>query len=513
MAKSRVAETGRERVPPPPRMTGMGLQQAALFATLGAVLFAALGAFMAGSQEDPNLVKNVDSLGAGVVTALTAPEHDTWRSRAGTHKEMRAQFKDIYGEELAFPAISEDAKNRILRDDAKLEARNKNRLQRLREGNIALTDGMLRGLKIDFKTSKAGTNQHVGARFNPANIGSWQQVSGDVMVGITQAEETGAGVFRARVYAKPYKNASGTQVGTAYAVFSQSALDAAGAGGGVWMLLTPLLVAAACILVLVQASGAAAGAKALARDLDTIGRGRIDLRVKQTTGGEVGLAQRQADRMAKNLQLIVATGSDDLDEALEKELDLATQIHGSLRPSDPPRVPGFELETLFKSGRDIGGDYFDYIDLDDNRVAIVLADCSESIRGVPAAMVMAMTRAYLKTAIDPDTLPSEWLKATNRSLSNDLKSGMAVTALVAVLDSSSGEVVMASAYRKSLGRAHYLRARLERRGGDLVAHPHARPGSGMLSSMVGVNALVELDAARGDVAEGDRVPALLLGAV
>jgi len=445
MAKSRAAESGRERVPPPPRMTGMGLQQAVLIGSLAAIVFAALGAFMAGNQKDPNLEKNIDAIGAGLVTALTAPEPDTWRTRAGTYGEMRRVLKEVYGEEFDFPAVSKETRDRLLGEDAKLQERNQNRLQRLRAANITLTDGMLKGLKLDFRSAKEGKDQHVGAQFNPANVSSWQPVTGDVMVGITQAEMVGGGPFRARVYMKPYKNASGTVVGNAYAVVSQSALDAAGGSGGMWKFLTPLLVAAGCILMIVQANQAAAGARSLARDLDMIGRGRLDLRVTQSAGGEVGLAQRQADRMTKNLQLIVSTGSGDLDEALEKELDFANQIHESLRPSDPPRVPGFELETLFKSGRDIGGDYFDYIDLDDHRVAIVLADCSESIRGVPAAMVMAMTRAYLKTAIDPSTLPSEWLKATNRRLANDLKSGMAVTALIAVLDHSSGEVILASA--------------------------------------------------------------------
>ena len=75
----------------------------------------------------------------------------------------------------------------------------------------------------------------------------------------------------------------------------------------------------------------------------------------------------------------------------------------------------------------------------------MLADCSDTLRGVPAAMIMAMTRAYLKTAVDPDQGPAEWLKTANRRLANDLKSGMAVTAILALLDTQSGEVKLASA--------------------------------------------------------------------
>jgi serine phosphatase RsbU (regulator of sigma subunit) len=212
-----------------------------------------------------------------------------------------------------------------------------------------------------------------------------------------------------------------------------------------WLMLGPLLVGVALAMMIMQANTAATGIKNLARDLDMIGRGRLDHRVNTSASGEVGFAQRMAERMSKNLQLIKSTGSTDLDEAIEKEMDLANEIHQSLRPNDPPRLPGYELETLFRGGSEIGGDYFDYIELDNDRIALLIADCSDSLRGVPAAMVMAMTRAYLKAAIDAETGPADWLKWVNRRLSRDLKSGMAVTALVVVLDTTKGELVAASA--------------------------------------------------------------------
>lgn len=71
-------------------------------------------------------------------------------------------------------------------------------------------------------------------------------------------------------------------------------------------------------------------------------------------------------------------------------------------------------------------------------------------------------------------------------------------------------VVMARAYRKSPGRAHVVRAVLERDGDTLAARPHPKQGSGMLSSMVGVDALVLIPAERGDVAAGERLEAMIL---
>ena len=420
----------------------MGLQQVAMIAALGAVLAAALGGWMAGNQKDPNVERNMDAIGVGVVSVLTAPESSTWTSRAGTFKEAKKRIRDALGEEAELPATPKAEISR----DARLEERNRNRLGLLLEANASLFDGALRGVAIDFRGARHGQDQQTGARFDRNAVGNnARNLGGDVSVSIVTGQQAGGGTFTARVYSRPYKNMAGSQIGVAFAVFNQGAIDNAGGAGGMWVFLTPLLVGLFAFLVVFQANQAASGARSLARDLDAIGRGRLDLRVTQSAGGEVGLAQRQADRMAKNLQLIQTTGSGDLDEAIEKELDLANQIHGSLRPSDPPRVPGYELETLFKGGRDIGGDYFDYVDLDESRIALVIADCAESIRGVPAAMVMAMTRAYLKSSIDPSSPPSEWLSRTNRRLANDLKSGMAVTALICVLDTESGEATLASA--------------------------------------------------------------------
>lgn len=446
MAKSRSGETGRERVPPPPRMTGMGLQQVALIAALGSVIAAAVGGFMAGNQADPSATRHIDEVGAGVVTLLTAHESDSWRAQAGTFGAALKRIKAAFGDELELPSREKKDIDRDSVEDDTLNRRNKDRLANLMQNNPTLFDGMLKGLTIDFKSTRQGTDQRVGARIDTGAVGNAARTLGSgVSVAVVSAKSLEGGTFSARVYHKAYKDAGGTVVGNAYAVFSQQMLDNAGGGGGLWLFLTPLLVAVFAFYVLMQANQAAAGARALARDLDSIGRGKLDLRVNVSANGEVGLAQRQADRMAKNLQLILSTGSGDLDEAIEKELDLANQIHESLRPAEPPRVPGYEIETLFKSGREIGGDYFDYIEIDDNRIALVLADCADSIRGVPAAMVMAMTRAYLKSSIDPATPPSEWLSKTNRRLANDLRSGMAVTALICVLDMESGDVIMASA--------------------------------------------------------------------
>jgi len=81
------------------------------------------------------------------------------------------------------------------------------------------------------------------------------------------------------------------------------------------------------------------------------------------------------------------------------------------------------------------------------------------------------------------------------------------------LERPRAPVQLAGGYRKQAGRTHYLRATVVRDGDRLIAHPHPRQGSAMLSSLVGCNALVELAADATEIPPGSSVPALLLEAV
>jgi hypothetical protein len=432
--------SGRERNPPV-RMTGMGLMQLALFCGLAAVVLALVGTLMAGSASDPTASNNADSLGAGLAMVLSAPEPDTWHKKAGTVEEARKLVKE-YFPNIEWGTVTD--KNELAKRDYRATQRNEERLLNVERTLGGMNTGALRGLMIRASDTKVLNDWGVGARINADAFQSQRKIGGEVSVATMPASlPGGSGVFTARVYHRGYKQGK-NHVGDVYVILSEAALQPSG-GGGVWVFLTPLLVAIAIGLLLAMVNKHVTTLKGVARDLDQIGRGRLDLRVATGGTGEAGFLQRATERMVKNLALIQTTGSGDLDEALEKELDTATQIHESLRPSDPPRVPGYELETLFKAGRDIGGDYYDYIELDAKRIALVLADCSESLRGVPAAMVMAMTRAYLKTAISAETGPAQWLKDVNRRLARDLKSGMAVTALAIVVDTSTHEAFAASA--------------------------------------------------------------------
>jgi molybdopterin molybdotransferase len=81
------------------------------------------------------------------------------------------------------------------------------------------------------------------------------------------------------------------------------------------------------------------------------------------------------------------------------------------------------------------------------------------------------------------------------------------------IDRPRASARLATDHVKAAGRSHYLRARLERQGNHMVAHLHPRQGSATLSSLVELDALVELAAEIERVRAGDEVPVLLLAAV
>jgi molybdopterin molybdotransferase len=94
-----------------------------------------------------------------------------------------------------------------------------------------------------------------------------------------------------------------------------------------------------------------------------------------------------------------------------------------------------------------------------------------------------------------------------------LRPGLLAMQGARVLERPQVSVRVTGGYRKQAGRAHYLRARVTRSGDQLIATPHAKQGSAMLSSLVGCNALVVIAAEQTELAPGGAAPAILMEAV
>ena len=134
--------------------------------------------------------------------------------------------------------------------------------------------------------------------------------------------------------------------------------------------------------------------------------------------------------IASNLIGIYAERSRQ--QRLSQELDLARQIQKSLIPLSIPVVGDYQIETFSNSALEVGGDYYDFIPMGQNRMMIVVADASG--KGVPACMLMAMCQSFCRSSVERFTMLEVFLKDLNRHLFRDSDRGHFVTMAILVLD-------------------------------------------------------------------------------
>ncbi|HET7482388.1 MAG TPA: SpoIIE family protein phosphatase, partial [Actinomycetota bacterium] len=130
-------------------------------------------------------------------------------------------------------------------------------------------------------------------------------------------------------------------------------------------------------------------------------------------------------------------------ERLEQEMRVAQLIQQQFLPKELPELMGWHVSAFYRPARAVGGDFYDFIELPDGRVAIVAGDVTD--KGVPAALVMATTRSILRSEAVRLVSPSEVLQKANDLLYPDIPSHMFVTCLYAVLDPKTGRLQLANA--------------------------------------------------------------------
>jgi len=154
------------------------------------------------------------------------------------------------------------------------------------------------------------------------------------------------------------------------------------------------------------------------------------------------LEQRVAERTKEVLELKqVEFDLRAAKEKVENELNIAAQIQKSILPSSFPAYPDrkeFELYAFMQPARYIGGDFYDFFFVDDNTLALVMADVSD--KGVPAALFMMVSRTLINSLAVDNRSPSVVLEKANNIMCQNNESGMFVTVFLAFYDVSSGEL-------------------------------------------------------------------------
>jgi len=152
-------------------------------------------------------------------------------------------------------------------------------------------------------------------------------------------------------------------------------------------------------------------------------------------------------------------------ELVEQELELARSIQQASLSNEVPTLEGWEISPFYQPAREVGGDFYDFFELDDGKVGVVVGDATG--KGVPAALVVSATSSMLRAVarVLGFSSPGEVLSQVNETLSARIPQNMFVTCFYAILDPKSATLSYANAghdlpyLRRSDGDVEELRAR------------------------------------------------------
>ena len=198
---------------------------------------------------------------------------------------------------------------------------------------------------------------------------------------------------------------------------------------------------------------------ALRAGMERIGRGDLRTPVKLADRTEFGVLADSINEMSLALQK--AQGEMVERARLAHEMDLARQLQRSLLPSKQTVVGDFVIDGEQWAAAEVGGDYFDVLQLQDGRIGLAIADVSG--KGLAGCLVTSMLFSLLRAYHAAHSSPTSLLVALDERLGSTLQRGSFVTMFYGVLDPRSGEVTYSSAghnpilvYRADQKKAEWL---------------------------------------------------------
>src|ERR671914_2335539 len=150
-------------------------------------------------------------------------------------------------------------------------------------------------------------------------------------------------------------------------------------------------------------------------------------------------------------------------ERIEQELRVARSIQQASLPKEVPELTGWQITPFYQPAREVGGDFYDFFELPEGRLGLVVGDATG--KGVSAALVMASARSMLRAvAQGTEHSPGGVLGRVNDALATDIPPNMFITCFYAILEPESGRLHYANAghdlpYVWQSGEAEELRAR------------------------------------------------------
>lgn len=170
--------------------------------------------------------------------------------------------------------------------------------------------------------------------------------------------------------------------------------------------------------------------KELTSGAKEIGKGNLDYKISIKSKDEIGTLAQTFNQMTASLKKAEIEMVEK--ERMKQELTIAQEIQKSLLPNTQPDIKGYKIGSLYQASFEVGGDYYDFIPLKDSGYGIALGDVSG--KGVPAALVMAVTRTILRFQALNSMSTAEVLKNTNSILYEQVQRGIFVTMFYIIID-------------------------------------------------------------------------------
>jgi serine phosphatase RsbU (regulator of sigma subunit)/anti-sigma regulatory factor (Ser/Thr protein kinase)/tetratricopeptide (TPR) repeat protein len=228
----------------------------------------------------------------------------------------------------------------------------------------------------------------------------------------------------------------------------------------IWLFLLILIIGYMGIFVLVYRT--MMPFKKLSRWVKALGHEEAQDQMEFERDDEIGEIAKAFNEITEKFRQSQVNLAEQ--ERLQKEMQVAQEIQQTLLPDAFPDIEGFEIASYYEAAKEVGGDYFDFVEVDNDTLGIVVADVSG--KGVPGSLVMTMIRTALRTEARGNKNAADVLSRVNDFVLKDMKRGMFVTVFYIILDSKQRIINYASAghnpmilFRGSTQKSFYLNPR------------------------------------------------------
>jgi len=202
-----------------------------------------------------------------------------------------------------------------------------------------------------------------------------------------------------------------------------------------------IFVALGFLVAFLLASVVVKPIRQLVNDMAIVSSGNLAHRTTAHSKDEIGLLANTFNLMTKSLDEASEIEKEKL--LIDSELNVASDIQARLLPEKTPQITGYQIGPFYRSAKDVGGDYYDFIPLDQDHLGIMVADVSG--KGIIGSLVMSITRTVLRLVSQKNFSAADTLSKTNRVLAQDIRRGMFVTAFYCILNARNREIVFSSA--------------------------------------------------------------------